>query len=87
MFKIFLINLVIVFLILFSISFLTLYERKLLAGIQRRHGPCFTGFNGILQPFADGLKLILKETNFSQGNYITIFVLASILSLTLSLLN
>lgn len=80
-------NIIIIFLILFFISFLTLFERKLLAGVQRRQGPYFTGFNGVLQPFADGLKLIFKETNFSQGDYSLVFVLASLLSLVLSLLN
>lgn len=46
---------------LLSIAFFTIAERKLMASIQRRRGPNVTGFWGILQAIADGLKLILKE--------------------------
>ena len=46
---------------LLCIAFFTIAERKLLASIQRRKGPNVTGFWGILQAFADGLKLLLKE--------------------------
>ena len=46
---------------LLSVAFFTIAERKLLASIQRRKGPNVTGFWGILQGFADGLKLLLKE--------------------------
>jgi len=46
---------------LLTIAFFTIAERKLLASIQRRKGPNVTGFWGILQAFADGLKLLLKE--------------------------
>jgi NADH-ubiquinone oxidoreductase chain 1 len=47
--------------VLLAIAFFTIAERKLLASIQRRKGPNVTGFCGILQSFADGLKLLLKE--------------------------
>lgn len=46
---------------LLAIAFFTIAERKLLASIQRRKGPNVTGFWGMLQAFADGLKLLLKE--------------------------
>jgi NADH:ubiquinone oxidoreductase subunit H len=81
------ISLLVIFLILLIISFFTLWERKLLAGIQRRHGPVFIGLFGLLQPFADGLKLVLKVINIPSGVYYYIFLLSSILSLTLSLLS
>lgn len=81
------VSLLIIFLILLIISFFTLWERKLLAGIQRRHGPVFIGIFGLLQPFADGLKLVLKVFNTPTGVYYYIFLLSSILSLTLSLLS
>lgn len=81
------ISLLLIFLILLIISFFTLWERKLLAGIQRRHGPVFVGIFGLLQPFADGLKLVLKVFNTPSGVYYYIFLFSSILSLTLSLLS
>ena len=46
---------------LLAIAFFTIAERKLLASIQRRKGPNVIGFWGVLQGFADGLKLLLKE--------------------------
>jgi NADH-quinone oxidoreductase subunit H len=47
--------------VLLAVAFFTIAERKLLASIQRRKGPNVTGFWGLLQAFADGLKLLLKE--------------------------
>ena len=73
--------------ILLVVSLFTLLERKVLAGIQRRHGPVFTGFFGLLQPFADGLKLFLKEIMIPAGGYYYVFLGASMLSLILSLLS
>jgi len=48
--------------LLISVAFLTLAERKIIGAMQRRVGPNVIGFAGLLQPFADGLKLFLKET-------------------------
>ncbi len=59
--KYFILSLVVIFAMLLAVSFFTLLERKILAGIQRRQGPVFTGHFGLLQPFADGFKLFLKE--------------------------
>ena len=47
---------------LLSVAFMTIIERKQLAAHQRRVGPTVVGYYGIAQPFADALKLILKET-------------------------
>jgi NADH-quinone oxidoreductase subunit H len=47
--------------LLICVAFYTLAERKLMGAIQRRKGPDVVGFWGLLQPLADGLKLLLKE--------------------------
>lgn len=53
--------LTIVIALLISIAYLTLIERKVMGVMQRRKGPTTVGILGLLQPFADGLKLIIKE--------------------------
>jgi NADH-quinone oxidoreductase subunit H len=70
---------------LLSIAFFTIAERKLLASIQRRKGPNVTGFWGILQAFADGLKLILKEIIVPVRSNWVLFLLSPCLSLTIAL--
>lgn len=54
-------SIILVITTLLGVAFFTLAERKVLASIQRRRGPNVVGFWGILQAFADGLKLLLKE--------------------------
>ncbi len=64
--------------ILVSVAIYTLLERKVLASVQRRRGPNVTGFWGLLQPVADGLKLAIKEFFLpSRANYF-FFILAPI---------
>ncbi len=80
-------SLIIIVPVLIAVAFFTLLERKIMASIQRRRGPNVVGFLGFLQPFADGLKLLIKETIIpSKANKI-IFILAPILALFLSFLN
>ena len=72
--------------ILLSVAFMTIIERKQLAAHQRRVGPNIVGYYGLLQPFADALKLIVKETVIpSQSNKI-LFYLAPTFTLIFSLL-
>ena len=78
--------LVILLPMLLSVAFMTIIERKQLAAHQRRVGPNYVGYLGVLQPFADALKLILKETVVpSQANKI-LFYLAPVFTLIFSLL-
>ena len=72
--------------VLLAVAFMTIIERKQLAAHQRRVGPNTVGYYGILQPFSDALKLILKETVIpSQSNKI-LFYLAPVFTLIFSLL-
>jgi NADH-quinone oxidoreductase subunit H len=70
--------------ILLLVALFTLFERKILGGIQRRRGPNIVGFCGILQPFADAFKLIFKETVIPGLSNLFLFVMAPIFTFTLS---
>ena len=71
--------------LLLAIAFFTLYERQILAALQRRQGPNVVGFYGILQPIADGLKLLLKESIIPKSSNGMIFVLAPIFTFGLAM--
>jgi len=72
--------------IVLAVAFMTLAERKFMGSIQRRLGPNSVGTLGLLQPFADAFKLILKETVLPLESNHLIFVLAPFVSFYLSLL-
>jgi NADH-quinone oxidoreductase subunit H len=72
--------------LLISIAYLTIAERKLLGSIQRRKGPNVVGFLGLLQPFADGLKLFSKETILPKDSSVYVFILAPLITFILSLI-
>lgn len=71
--------------LLLAVAFLTLLERKIMASMHQRKGPNVVGFFGLLQAFADGLKLFIKETIFPNSANILIFVLAPITTFLISL--
>jgi NADH-quinone oxidoreductase subunit H len=72
--------------LLISVAYFTVAERKIMGAIQRRRGPNVIGFIGLLQAFADGLKLFVKETTLPSNSNIIIFLLAPILAFLLSLI-
>lgn len=72
--------------VLLTVAFVTVAERKTMASMQRRLGPNVVGYYGLLQAFADALKLILKEyVSPTQAN-LALFFLGPIITLIFSLL-
>jgi len=72
--------------VLLAVAYVTVAERKTMASMQRRLGPNIVGYYGLLQAFADALKLLLKEyVSPTQANLI-LFFLGPIVTLVFSLL-
>jgi NADH-ubiquinone oxidoreductase chain 1 len=72
--------------VLMTVAYVTVAERKTMASMQRRLGPNIVGYYGLLQAFADALKLLLKEyVSPTQANLI-LFFLGPIITLIFSLL-
>jgi len=72
--------------LLIGVAYLTLAERKVLAAMQLRKGPNVVGPFGLLQPFADALKMIMKETVIPSGANRFLFVLAPMLTFGLAVI-
>jgi NADH-quinone oxidoreductase subunit H len=72
-------SVVLVVVLLTGFAYMSLVERKVLARLQARVGPNRAGPAGLLQPLADGLKLIMKESITPKGVDVPIYFLAPVL--------
>jgi NADH-quinone oxidoreductase subunit H len=72
--------------LLLAIAYLTYAERKIIGAMQLRQGPMVVGPMGLLQPIADGLKLLVKETVLPTGANKVVFLLAPMITFTLALI-
>ncbi len=72
--------------LLVAVAYLTYAERKVIAAMQLRKGPNVVGPFGLLQPIADAVKLLMKETIIPSGANRIVFIAAPILTFVLSLI-
>lgn len=77
--------LIIVIPLLIAVAYFTLAERKILGSIQRRKGPDVIGYEGLLQPLADGFKLLIKETIVPSNSNKLLFILSPVITFVISL--
>jgi NADH-quinone oxidoreductase subunit H len=76
---------IMLFLVLTALAYLTWFERKVVAHIQSRWGPYRVGPHGLLQPLADGIKFIMKEDPMPAGVDRFVYMLAPLLAMALAL--
>ena len=78
--------LIIILTVIVAVSFYTLYERKIMGKAHLRQGPQIVGWDGLLQPFADAIKLFTKERCPPlTSNYLIYFIRPCII-ITISIL-
>ncbi len=76
---------VLLFVVMTALAYVTWFERKVVAHIQSRWGPYYVGAHGLLQPLADGMKFLFKEDVTPPGADRLMYVLAPFLALSLAL--
>ena len=79
-------SLILILVLTGGFAYTTLYERKVLARMQIRVGPNRAGPWGVLQPVADGVKLIFKEELIPAGAIKAIFILAPVITVVPALI-
>ncbi len=72
--------------LLISVAYMTYAERKILAAMQLRVGPNVVGPFGLMQPFADALKMMMKETVVPTGANRVLFLMAPVLTFVLAMI-
>ena len=72
--------------LLIGVAYLTYAERKVMAAMQLRKGPNVVGPFGMLQPFADAIKMLMKETIIPTGSNRFLFLIAPMLTFSLAML-
>ena len=72
--------------LLVAVAYMTYVDRKVWASIQLRRGPNVVGPFGLLQPFADGLKLVLKETIVPSSANTILFLIAPMITFITALI-
>jgi NADH-quinone oxidoreductase subunit H len=72
--------------LLIVVAYTTYAERKVLAGMQLRKGPNVVGPFGLWQPFADALKMLMKETIIPSGSNPLLFLMAPMLTFGLAMI-
>ena len=72
--------------VLIGVAYMTYAERKVMAAIQLRKGPNVVGPFGLLQPFADAIKMLTKETIIPSGANRVLFIIAPMLTFVLAML-
>jgi len=78
--------LIIIIPLLISVAYFTLAERKIMGAIHRRRGPNVIGVFGLLQPLADGFKLLVKETIVPSNSNKFLFIISPIITFVISLM-